>query len=129
MKLLLRFYTILTSLVSGYKINSGAFDTYAEETARLYVKLYGWYRMPPSVHKILIHGSKFVQNFSIPIGELSEEAQEATNKVYRRVRQDNSRKNSRINTIEDVFHMLLVCSDPVISSLRLDIKTNQKKLS
>lgn len=47
------------------------------KTANLYVKLYGWYYMPASVHKILDHGAKIIESFLlIPIGLLSE-AQES----------------------------------------------------
>jgi hypothetical protein len=35
--------------------------------------------MPPSIHKILIYGSLIIKNALVPIGQLSEEAQEASN--------------------------------------------------
>lgn len=50
----------------------------------------------------------------IPIGFLSEEAQEARNKDFKKYRQHNSRKNTNV----DLSHMLLISSDPFISSLR-----------
>lgn len=74
--------------------------------------------MPPSVHKILIHGADLMNCFELPIGTFSEEAQEARNKDFRNVRENNSRKNSRTNTNEDILHWLLISSDPVVSSLR-----------
>jgi len=46
-------------------------------TAQLYVELYDWYRMPPSVHKVLIHGALVIKYSLLPIGFLSEEAQES----------------------------------------------------
>jgi len=55
--LIKRFSTILTVISSGLDINFERFDNYAKETAKLYVHLYNWYRMPPSVHKVLINGS------------------------------------------------------------------------
>lgn len=54
----------------------------------------------------------------MPIGQLSEEAQEARNKDFRKYREDFSRKMSRKVTMEDVFNRLLVSSDPYISSMR-----------
>ncbi|EFN77836.1 hypothetical protein EAI_11743, partial [Harpegnathos saltator] len=33
------------------------FGTYCYETAQLYVRLYSWYFMPASVHKLLVHGA------------------------------------------------------------------------
>lgn len=52
------------------------------------------------------------------IGELSEEAQESRNKDFKRIREHNTRKISRICQNEDLIHMLLISSDPYISSLR-----------
>ena len=49
---------------------------------------------------------------------LSEEAEEARNKDYRRYRLMFSRKCSRTSTNTDVLHRLLVSSDPYISSKR-----------
>lgn len=53
--LLNRFYIILTAMSSGLEINHERFEKYARETAELYAKLYDWYRMLPSIHKILMH--------------------------------------------------------------------------
>lgn len=71
---------ILIAISSGYEINFESFDEYCKETAELYIELYNWYRMPPSMHKILLHGSIVIKNALVPIGLLSEEAQEACNK-------------------------------------------------
>lgn len=80
--------------------------------------------MSVSVHKILIHGADIIKNLSVPIGKLSEEAQEARNKDFKRTREFNTRKCSRIATNTDVLHSLLISSDPYITSLR---KIQQKK--
>lgn len=54
--LIRRFYIILTALFShDHEVNSDQFNKFTHETAKLYVKMYNWYRMPVSVHKILIH--------------------------------------------------------------------------
>jgi|UniRef100_A0A2S2Q9R7 hypothetical protein len=63
-----RFSTILTVISSGLDINFEKFDNYAKETAELYVHLYKWYRMPPSMHKVLIHGSIVIKYVFLPIG-------------------------------------------------------------
>lgn len=129
LNLLNRFSTILTVITScGYEINSAKFENYAIETAELYVKHYNWYRMPPSIHKILIHGSLIIKNALVPIGQLSEEAQEASNKNYNRFREHHSRKSSRIHTNRDVFNFLLVSSDPLITSLRTQPNKSHTKL-
>lgn len=74
--------------------------------------------MPVTVHKILIHGKDIIDAAVLPIGMLSEEAEEARNKDYRNYRLMFSRKCSRTATNTDVFHRLLESSDPYISSLR-----------
>ena len=43
-------------MTCGYAINAEAFKSYALDTAKLYIELYPWYYMPPSVHKLLIYG-------------------------------------------------------------------------
>lgn len=81
---------------------------YNWKTAELYVNLYGRYYMPPSVHKILLHGSSIIKPFTLPIGILSEEAQELRNKDIKRYREFYSRKSSGININADIFQRLLL---------------------
>lgn len=117
-RLLKRFAVILQTMASGKRINVAAFSLYARETATLYVEVYPWYYMPPTVHKILIHGSDVIQHAIVPIGQMSEEAQESRHKEVRRYREYNTRKMSRIKTNEDLMHSLLISSDPVITANR-----------
>jgi hypothetical protein len=65
-----------------------------------------------------VHGSDIIKLALVPIGKLSEEAQEARKKHIKKYRECNTRKNSSINTIQDLLNNLLVSPDPVISSLR-----------
>lgn len=114
---------------SCQEIHEDRFNTYTWETAELFVKLYGWYRMPPSVHKLLVHGSEAVKHAIVPIGQLSEEAQECRNKDYRRFKEHHTRKTSRLDTTKDIFNMLLISSDPVIASLRSKSKKSHREFS
>lgn len=123
-ELIKRFSVILRTLSCGYQVNSEAFESYSLDTAKLFVKEYSWYYMPQSIHKVLLHGGQIIKSSLVPIGELSEEAQEALNKSSKFFRLWNTRKFSRKRTMEDMLNMLLVSSDPVISSLR---KKTQKK--
>lgn len=118
LELLQRIRTILIAISCGEEIDPEAFKAYAHETARLYVRDYQWYYMPTTLHKLLIHGHEIINQAIIPIGRLSEEAQEAMNKEMRRLRRDHSRKNSRVNTMRDVFNGLLIASDPKVSQYR-----------
>lgn len=116
--LIYRFSVILQAISCGYSVNTEKFRKYAFETAELFVKLYEWYNMPASVHKILIHGADVMETLLLPIGLLSEEALEARHKECRYFRQHNARKTSRKNNVEDLLHALLLTSDMVISSKR-----------
>jgi hypothetical protein len=107
LNLITKLGNLLIAMSSGYKINLEIFDQYYKETAELYIKLYNVYRMHPSMHNILMHGSIVIQYALLPIGQLSEEAQESRNKDYSNFRENNTRKMSRISTNTDLMHALL----------------------
>lgn len=113
-----RFHVILQAISSGYDIDEEKFKDYCVNTARLFVALYPWYYMPTSVHKVLMHGAEIVKYALLPIGQLSEEAQESRNKDIKNYRLHHSRKCSRESNMRDIFYRLLVSSDPFLSSIR-----------
>lgn len=113
-----RCWTILQCLNSGYNINTTKFKDFTLETARELVAEYPWYYMPASVHKILIHGANVIDSALLSIGELSEEAAEATNKYIKSFRRDHTRKMSRVLTNTDLINRLLLHSDPLITGIR-----------
>lgn len=113
-----RFYVILQAISCGHDINVDNFRQYAVELAKKIVESFHWYCMPTLVHKLLIHGPQIIQNSVLPIGQMSEDAQEACNKFFRIYRLHFTRKNYRQRTMEDVFKRFLVASDPYISSYR-----------
>ena len=118
MDLIRRYYLIMVALSCGRPINFENFKIFTRQTAELYVSKYNWYRMPVSIHKLLLHGAETAQHLLLPIGLMSEEAQESCNKIYRRVRERHARKDRLVHTTEDVVHNMLVQSDPVITSIR-----------
>lgn len=93
------------------------------------VQEYPWFRMPATVHKILIHGAKVISSFLVPIGQLSEEAQESKNKDVKRFRAVHSRKYRREATNTDLLHRLLESSDPLISGIRHHEPKQKQKYS
>lgn len=122
-QLIRMLYNILQALSCGVMIDGENYNKYALQIANLYVEKYKWYYMPSSVHKLLIHGKSILNHFSmLPMGHLSEDAQESRNKDYKNYRLNHSRKNSRIATNEDVFKRLLCTSDPYISSIRKETR-------
>ena len=63
-----RFKIILQALSSGYDVNVAKFEEYTITTARLFVSKYPWFYIPPTVHKILIHGPAVIASAILPIG-------------------------------------------------------------
>lgn len=114
--LIQRFSVILRTISSGYDIDPVKFGKYCTETTYFYNKLYSWFYMPVTVHKILYHGTEIIKSFLLPIGQLSEEAMKARNKHFRQYREQHTKKISRISNNEDLLHALLVSSDPFITS-------------
>lgn len=126
-----RFHVILQVIASGEHVNITKYSDYCE-TAVLCTseELYGWYYMPLSVHKLLIHGADIFKHFGmLPIGKLSEEASEARNKDFRNVREHHARKCSRTMMNEDILHNFLISSDPQITLLRPRLTKKATKLS
>ena len=113
-----RFKVILQVQSCGIANNADRFAEYCMEIAKLFVQLYPWFCMPTTVHKVLMHGAQIIESAVLPIGLFSEDAQKSRNKDSKKLRQNYSRKSSRQQTMEDVFHGLPVSSDPYISSLR-----------
>ena len=102
--LLYRFKVILEVISSGHKINTEKYFKYATDTVEMYVRLYPWHPMTPTMHKVLIHGAIVIQNALLPIGQLSEDAAEARNKYFRLYRQEFARKFSRVSCNLDVLN-------------------------
>ncbi|PZC78080.1 hypothetical protein B5X24_HaOG202615 [Helicoverpa armigera] len=125
--LIYRLKVILDTLCCGLKINCEMFERYCQETAKLYVSLYKFYPMSPTLHKVLRHGASVVREAILPIGQLSEEAAEARNKHIRMFRLNYARKFSRVACNVDVFNRLLLTSDPVLTGMRK--RKNKKNLS
>ena len=126
-ELLKNLHIILCTLSSGLDINVTAFKSFCINTAKMYVEEYNWYYMPQSLHRILIHGSSVIEQFNLPIGLYSEEAQEAKNKDFKKFRESFCRKISRKKTNEDLMRRLFCSSDPLITSMRNQTKSISKK--
>ncbi|KAK5645599.1 hypothetical protein RI129_006899 [Pyrocoelia pectoralis] len=120
--LIYRLKVILEAISSGHLIDPEKYDRYGLETARLYVDLYPWHPMTPTMHKVLLHGAVIIKKSLLPIGQLSEEAAEARNKHFRSYRIDFARKFSRESCNQDILNKFLLTSDPFLSSKRSDVK-------
>lgn len=117
-QLIKKMHIIMIVVASGYEIDVEEFKNFAIDTARYYVEKYPWYYMSPTLHKYFIHGPEIIAHALLPIGQLSEEAQESRNKDFKNYREHHSRKSSRENTNRDIFNSFLLSSDPIITSMR-----------
>lgn len=115
-KLIERTRNILIAVSCGHEIDNERFKDYCFETAKLYVSLYSWYYMPTTLHKLFIHGHQIIEKSILPVGRMSEEAQERSNKSIKSYRNDYSRKNCRENTNRDIINRMLITSDPLVNT-------------
>lgn len=127
--LIVRFHNILQVITCGKMIDTLKFKQYCLQTFERHLHLYPWYKLPPSIHKLLIHGADIIETFDLPIGYYSEESQEGSNKVFRDARSYHSRMNERSHTNIDILKYMLVNSDPLVSSCRLQEKKSVSKLT
>lgn len=120
-----KLHIIMIVVASGHEINVPKFRVFTQNTARYFVEKYPWFNMPPTLHKYFIHGPEIISSALLPIGQLTEEAQEARNKDFKKYREHNARKCSRKKANTDIFNFFLVTSDPVITSKH---KLQKKKI-
>lgn len=122
------FAILLQPIASNQEIDVKKFDRFAKKVAKLLIQNYPWYYMPVSIHKILIHGAEIIKHCKFPIGQLLEEVIKAKHKEFRQYRKDNTRKNNRTVTNEDILYYLLISSDPYITSLRPQSNSMKKEM-
>ena len=84
--LLIKFAIILDTLACGLEVNADKFKEYCLEAAKNFEALYPWYKIPSSVHLVLIHGADIMKSLEMPIGAHSDEALEPQNKNIRAFR-------------------------------------------
>lgn len=116
--LLRRFKVILAVINSKKMINSTKFEAYSNDTKNILSDLYSWKALTPTVHKVLHHGKEIVEYNILPLGELTEEAQESRNRDVKQFRLFNTRKSTKFNQNYDLLQYLLLSSDPVLYSIR-----------
>lgn len=114
--------TILIDISIHHQIDPLKFHTACDCAAERYVKLYEWYPMPSTLHKLLLHGGDIISLSILPVGVLAEEASEDRNKDYKNFRLNHSRKHNRESNISDVLYRAMDTSDVKISSIGLNMR-------
>ena len=110
-------HNVLLAVCSGYHLDIPVFEEYCLDTVKYIIEHYSWYVMPPTLHKLLIHGAQIADRLDLPIGQYSEEAQEAQNKELRNARLHHWCKVSRLTVMVNQYQYMLIRTDPVISSI------------
>lgn len=121
-----RVRIILIALACQFPLDAELFDEFCSQTAEHYVKLYKWFPLPSSIHKVLMHSRDIMMANELPVGVLAEDAAESCNKLYRNNREFHARKNSRRNNLKDVFNRAIDSSDPFIASFGLQKRQNSR---
>ena len=116
---------IWRTLSSGKSINPIQFDKFCKETLQQYMVDAGWYSIPPTLHRVLVHGKDIIQATPIAIGTTSEEGSEANAKFARKFLKNHTRKSSHKDTMFDLFHRLLDISDPFVVAQSFVAKEKQ----
>ena len=120
------FRNILISINCQQTLNPELFQNYCNAAYRRYLELYGWFKMPATIHKVLAYGAEIMVNSPEPLGVLGKEASESRNKYYRRHHKLHARKCSRQANLKNVFNRALRSSDPKISSIFLEQRLKTK---
>lgn len=119
MKLTILFVACRNILVAinqtQYRLHPEIFQEYAHSTYRLFVRLYGWMRISPSVHKVLAHAGEIQERMEISVGAASESGAELCHKIRKDIRRNFTRKTSRQDQLADLFARCMDLTDPVIS--------------
>ena len=56
-------------------------ERYNRDTLQMYLDKYKWYNMPQAVHKMLVHSHDVIAIKCVPVGCLSKEPKESSNKI------------------------------------------------
>lgn len=96
MELLRRFKEILSVISYPAEVNIQNFRKFTLNTAKLYAETYPWYKMSTSVHVLLMHAWKIIDNLPGKTASMySEEPIESSHKYMKAIREHNTRKTSR----------------------------------
>jgi hypothetical protein len=86
-----------------------------------------WYDIPPSLHRVLVHGKEIVEATHLPIGITCKEGAESNTKFARRFHENHTRKTSQEDTMSDLFHQMMDFSDPIVVAMSPQTKTMPEK--
>lgn len=112
---------------SHYKPKIQEFKNYCRRTYTLYRRKYGYVRLSPSSHKILLHSHEAAECLGIPLGASGEGGAEAVHRRRKNDREHHTRKTGKKPQNHDLLVGDLCKSDPVISKLSMQIAGRYRK--
>jgi len=127
-KIIENFSIVLSVLNAHEKINQEKFGKLCTDTYKLLLTKYKWIEMNPTAHKVLAHSKDVIMVLPLPPGYFSEEGPERRNKDYKSFRLFHARHFSRKANLEDVFTRSLDSSDPIMSTARMNLRRNKRKI-
>ena len=86
---------IRRALALNQQINPLKFGDLWKKMLDQYMTNVSWYDIPPSLHRVLVHGKEIVEATPLPIGLTSEEGAESNTKFARRYHENHTRKTSQ----------------------------------
>ena len=89
-----RIHVMLVVINTDQAINVESFKAYGLATAKLWVTLYGWCKMPVTMHQLFFHAWESLRLSSLPLSFFSEQSLESCNKFFKRDREHHSRKDA-----------------------------------
>ena len=84
---------IRRTLASGNATNPEKFGELCNETLEHYMECCKWYDIPPSLHRVLVHGEDIIKFTPLPVGLTSEEGSESNTKFARKYHINHTRKS------------------------------------
>jgi len=97
-------------------VDGSKFELLCKETLDKIRATYSWYPLSPSMHKLLVHGHLFLESGVLSMNEMAEDSLESFHKVFKKLRRSNARLTSFKDNNRDLFHRLLLKTDPLIAN-------------
>jgi hypothetical protein len=119
---------ICRTLASSHNIDADKFEEFCNATLAQYMIDCPWYNIPPTLHKVLVHGADIIRATPLPIGVTSEEGSESNTKFCRKYYQNHTRKISSLAALQDLFHRMMDVSDPLVRSLTPEPETQSSEM-
>jgi len=120
---------IRRTLTSGQDIDPEKFHSFCNETMDEYMTSSKWYNIPPTIHKVLVHGKEIIKATPMPVGWTREEGSKSNTKFAHRFHTNHTRKTSQEDTMSDLFNRLMDISDPVVVSYSKEKKETTRVYS